>query len=115
VIAHVVLFKPREGLTSEARRDLAEAFATVIRDIPSVRRARVGRRTIHGRAYERLMRIDYQYIAVLEFDDAAGLKVYLDHPAHEHLATQFFAMFEEALMYDFDIKEGSEGIDSLKD
>jgi hypothetical protein len=67
----------------------------------------------HGRAYEALMHVDYQYAALLEFDDVAGLEAYLEHPAHEALGAQFFASFAEALMYDFELKEADEGIAEL--
>ena len=110
MIAHVVLFRPRGDLSPAARHALAEAFETALREIPSIRRARVGMRVLHGRAYEALMHVDYQYAAVLEFDDAAGLRAYLEHPAHQRLASQFFEVFEHALMYDFDLKEGTAGL-----
>lgn len=113
MIAHVVLFRPRGDLSSAGRHALAEAFETALREIPSIRRARVGRRVLHGRAYEALMHVDYQYAAVLEFDDAAGLRAYLEHPAHQQLASQFFDAFEHALMYDFDLKEGTAGLAGL--
>lgn len=113
MIAHVVLFRPRPGLTDIDRRSLADAFNAAIRDIPSIRRARIGPRVTHGRGYEALMRVDYQYAAILEFDDVAGLKAYLEHPVHEALGARFFAMFEEALMYDFEVKDGVEGVEQL--
>jgi hypothetical protein len=107
MIAHVVLFKPRTDLSSDAKRQLADSFEAALKQIPSIRRARVGRRISHGRGYEALMTVDYQYAAILEFDDAAGLKAYLEHPAHQQLGAQFFEMFERALMYDFDLVEGT--------
>jgi hypothetical protein len=113
VIAHVVLFRPRPGLSAGERQSLADAFAAALRDIPSVRRAHVGRRFTHGRGYEPLMRVNYDHAAILEFDDAAGLMAYLEHPAHQQLGERFFSTFEEALMYDFDLSEGAEGIRAL--
>lgn len=107
MIAHVVLFKPRADLSPDAGRQLAASFEAALKQIPSIRRARVGRRIRHGRGYEELMTVDYQYAAVLEFDDAAGLKAYLEHPAHQQLGAQFFEMFEQALMYDFDLADGT--------
>ena len=92
---------------------LADALRAALREIPSVRHARVGRRVTHGRPYEQLMGTDYQYAALLEFDDLAGLKAYLEHPAHEALATCFFRVLEDALMYDYELKEGDVGIDAL--
>ncbi len=112
MIAHVVLFRPRPYLDAAARESLAAAFAAALREIPSIRRARVGRRVRVGRPYEMAMR-DYPYAAVIEFDDAAGLGAYLNHPAHEQLAARFFTAFEEALMYDFDLAEGTDGLASL--
>lgn len=113
MITHLVLFRPRADLSASQRRELADALSTAIRDIPSVRRARVGRRVTHGRAYEQLMRVNYEYAAVLEFDNLDGLKAYLAHPAHEALAARFFEAFEEALMYDYDLNEGSDAVAAL--
>ena len=110
MIAHVVLFKPRGDLSDAARRDLVDALTRALAEIPSIRRSRVGRRVLHGRPYESLMRTNYEYAAILEFDDVAGLEAYLEHPAHEALGAQFFAVFEEALMYDFELKEGAAGV-----
>jgi len=103
VIAHVVLFRPRAELSEHERSALLDAFARAQADIPSIRRTRVGARVTHGRpGYERMMSEDYEYMAILEFDDMAGLEAYLEHPAHKDLAQQFFNAFEVALMYDFE-------------
>jgi len=109
-VTHLVLFRPHPTLTAEQRQGLADALLHALRDIPSVRRARVGARITHGRGYEALMRTDYPYIAMLEFDDAAGLMAYLAHPAHTALGNRFFESFEEALIYDFNVEDGEAGI-----
>ena len=106
MIAHIVLFRPKAQLSPDERSALVAAFARALRDIPAIRRSRVGRRVTHGRGYEQLMREDYEYVALLEFDDLAGLKAYLQHPAHEELAERFFASFDAALMYDYEISDG---------
>ena len=113
MIAHIVLFKPRANLPAEARSRLADSFTAVLREIPTIRRAHVGRRITHGRGYEALMAVDYQFAAVLEFDDAAGLKTYLEHPAHQQLGAAFFEAFEQALMYDFELGEGAAALAGL--
>lgn len=113
MITHVVLFRPRGDLSPAARTELADAFKAVLRKIPSIRRAHVGKRFLHGRAYETRMHVDYQYAAILEFDDPACLQAYLEHPAHQKLASQFSEAFEQALMYDFDLQEGEAGLASL--
>ena len=91
------------------RQGLVDALTRALSDITSIRRARVGRRVRHGRPYESLMRIDYEYAAILEFDDVSGLKAYLEHPAPDALGARFFAAFEDALMYDFEMQEGAAG------
>jgi hypothetical protein len=110
MIAHLVLFRPRAGLTEAARQNLTTSFSRAVREIPSVRRARVGRRITHGRPYEQLMRVDFSYAAVLEFDDLEGLKSYLDHPVHAELAARFFETSAEALIYDFELHDGVEAL-----
>ena len=113
MMLHVVLFRPRPSLGDEARRGLAKAFAHAIDGIPSIKRARIGRRCTHGRPYEQLMRENYTHAAILEFDDLDGLKAYLEHPVHAELGSRFFECFEQALMYDFDVRDGHEGLNAL--
>jgi len=113
MLVHVVLFRPRPDLTAEDRTALVKAFSRALREIPSIRRGRVGRRVTLGRPYEQLMRDNYEYAAVLEFDDLAGLKAYLDHPAHTALAERFFDAFAAALMYDFELTDGIDALDQF--
>ena len=115
MIAHLVLFRPRSDLAAADRSRLIAAFREALGAIPSLRRARIGRRVLHGRSYEALMATHYSHAAVLEFDDVAGLKAYLEHPAHERLGTLFFETFEEALIYDFELGEGEAAIVALAD
>jgi hypothetical protein len=109
LIAHVVLFRLRPEVSFDDRRALLDAWATALKDIPVIRRARVGRRVQIGRSYESLTRLDFPFIAVLEFDDADALRTYLDHPAHEAVATRLFAAIEDTLVYDFEVAADPEG------
>jgi hypothetical protein len=110
---HLVLFRPRADLTNDQRAALASSFELALSAIPAIRRARVGRRVTIGRAYEQLMRSDYPYAAVIEFDDATALRAYLDHPAHQQLAALFFESFDDALIYDFELEEGTAALAAL--
>jgi hypothetical protein len=113
MITHIVLFRPRAGLSNDERAGLANELRTAIRTIPSIRRSRVGRRVTHGRPYEQRPQPDLLYAALLDFDNLAGLKAYLDHPAHEALAARFFDVLDEALIYDFALEEGVDGLTDL--
>jgi hypothetical protein len=110
MIAHVVLFRLRPDVPVAERRALIEAWETALRDIPSIRRALVGRRVRIGRAYEDLIHTDFPFAAILEFDDTDALRAYLDHPAHGPIATRFFAALAETLIYDFEVDESAEGL-----
>jgi hypothetical protein len=113
MILHIVLFRPRKDLSTEARQRLAEALAHAIDEISVIKRVRIGRRRTHGRPYEQLMREDYTHAAVLEFEDLGALRAYLEHPTHADLGARFFECFEQALMYDFDVQDGHAGLTAL--
>ncbi len=110
MIAHIVLFRVRPDMSQTDRHALIDSFATALREIPSIRRARVGRRVRLGRSYEELTRVDLPYAAILEFDDADGVRSYLDHPAHEAISTRFFAAISDTLIYDFEVEGSAEGL-----
>jgi len=115
MIAHVVLFRSKPDVSLEDRQAIIDAFARALREIPSIRRAQVGRRVRVGRSYEQLTRIDMPYAAVLEFDDMAGLRAYLDHPAHGEISRRFFDALADTLIYDFEVEESAEGLRGLLD
>ena len=81
-VAHVVLFTPKATVSPDERAAFLEALETAFDAVPDIRRARVGRRLASDRPYEQLG-TPFEYIAILEFDSAAALRRYLEHPAHE--------------------------------
>ena len=115
MVAHVVLFTPKPGLDAGARQRLAESFQRALREIPTIRRAHIGRRVTHGRLYEQLMTVDYQYAAILEFDSLADLTAYLEHETHDALGALFFESFDVALTYDYEMRDGETGAAALLD
>src|SRR5262245_52496652 len=109
MIPHVILFRLREDVSTAQRQSLIDAFATALREIPSIRRARVGRRIRTGRSYEEAEQPDFLFAAVLEFDDVAGVHEYLDHSAHREIAARFFAAVDGTLIYDFEMESTADG------
>ena len=113
MIAHVVLFRPRPDLATDAIAHLLTSFEKALRDITLVQRAHVGRRVTVGRGYEQMMRADYPYAAVLEFESITALRGYLEHPAHAEIGSAVFAAAADILVYDFEMGPGTEGISSV--
>jgi hypothetical protein len=110
MLAHIVLFTPRSDLSAGDRQRLADALSEALASIPSIRRCRVGRRVKFGVGYEETIEDHYEYVAILDFDDAAGLQAYLIAPAHEELSRQFYATVETNVAYDYELLEGAAGI-----
>jgi hypothetical protein len=109
VIAHVILFTPKPELTQDGRRDLLDSLVAASADIPAIRAFRVGRRVTHGLpGYEQMMRDDYEFAAIVEFDDLDGLKAYLRHPSHASLGRHFTGSALRSLAYDYALVEAEE-------
>ncbi len=102
MVAHVVLLRPRPDLTAAERENVVVALERAARQIPSVRRVRVGRRVRHGAAYEKLSP-DFPFAAIFEFDDLAGLQAYLAAPGHDDLGARFYDSFAAALAIDYEM------------
>ena len=47
------------------------------------------------------MRDDYEFAAIVEFDDMEGLKSYLAHPSHAAIGRHFMASAARSLAYDY--------------
>jgi hypothetical protein len=107
VVAHIVLYRPKPGLDAEARLRFTNALVAARREIPSVRRFHVGQRITDGPSYAMGPLPEFPYVAVIEFEDRAGLLEYLAHPAHASLGQAFGAAVDAALVYDFDMADAS--------
>ena len=106
MIVHVVLFSPKPDLSESDRRALLDALTGAAKGIPSIRRFRVGKRVRHSLpGYEQMMRDDYEFAVIIEFDDLAGLKAYLQHPAHAAVGRHFYTSAAKALAYDYEVSE----------
>lgn len=113
MIAHIVLFRPKADLTADQRRAFVTALEHAFGSIPLIKRARVGRRLVMGRQYDQQNTHDFPFVAVLEFDSEAGLRGYLEHPAHEMLGAQFYVTSDAAFVFDYELLEGRQVRDLL--
>ena len=102
MISHMVLFRPKANLSTAERQALVNALEHAVVGIPSIKRARFGKRILLNRqGYETQMAEHYEYSAIIDFDTEADLRAYLDHPAHVELATRLSRSADAMLAYDF--------------
>lgn len=111
MIAHIVLLSVRPDLSRADLERAAETLVRAAREIPGIRRFRVGRRITHGvRGYEQQMVTNFDYALLLEFDDRSALTDYLRAPAHEALGHLFSTATSSALAYDYEIVEPADAL-----
>jgi len=105
VIAHIVLLQPKPDLTEQQRADALDTIRTSAANLPDVR-LRLGRRVKHGLpGYEQLMPQDFEFALIVEVDDVAALKRYLQAPAHNAIGSLFYTHAAAALAYDYELEE----------
>jgi hypothetical protein len=101
MISHVVLFRTHRDLPSHERDGLLTAFERAVRDIPSVRGVRAGRRVLFGAGYERAAPESVEVLVAIDFEDLGGLRDYLEHPVHVELAERFGRACADSMIFDF--------------
>ena len=108
MMLHVVLYEMRPDLSDGDRARLHRTVESSLQAIPAVRRWTVGRRAELGLSYEPRMHPGFGYAAVVEFDDRAALRDYLEHPGHADLAALFWSCSERTLVFDYEVIAGSD-------
>jgi hypothetical protein len=104
MIAHVILFRPRPDMSPGERQAVLDGLAAAAIDIPSIRRLRIGRRVRHGRpGYEQMMREDFEYAVIVEFDSMKDLTAYLEHPHHSAIGAHFTVSAAAGVAYDYEV------------
>lgn len=99
VIAHIVLFKPKDDLTAERTRLFAQQLRRTMCEIGSVARAHVGKRVEIDSGWPREFGdTAYEYSAVIEFADESGLVQYLRNPLHLELGRLFWENCESTVV-----------------
>ena len=84
---------------------MLEGIRAVVQACPAVKTCRIGRRVRHGLpGYEQTMSRDYAFALMLDFNDADGLRTYLQHPLHEAIGGFFTSGASSSLAYDYEMQ-----------
>lgn len=106
MVVHIVLFNPKLGLTADQLRSFAQSIQDATRTIGTVRRALVGKAVQVVPSYPRSLGDQtYEFAAVLEFDDAAALEAYLEHPSHRVLGRLFWDNCASAIVMEAELRD----------
>lgn len=105
LLLHLVLFSPHPTLSRSEREAMASAMERAFTEIPGMARVRVGRRRVLGTSYDDLSPVQFEFVAMLEFETLESLQTYLRHPAHTGLSQSFRSCAKVAFAHDFDIVE----------
>lgn len=103
-LVHVVLLKVKADSSSGETQALIDDATAQLAKIKGVRGLWAGKPAAKGTPDAAS---DYTVALVLAFDDAAGLKAYLNDPAHTKFADKHLKLWETPRVYDFEPKKAA--------
>ncbi|HUK36818.1 MAG TPA: Dabb family protein [Vicinamibacterales bacterium] len=110
MISHVVLFRTKADLSGDERTALIASFERAMREIPTVRSVRVGKRIAVGAGYEQRAVDGVEFLVAIDFDDVIDLQTYLEHPAHAELAERFNRTCVTTMILDVVVTQDASGV-----
>ncbi len=84
MLRHVALFRWKPGTTDEQVAAVKDALEALPAQVPTIRSYAVGPDL-------RLGEDRWDFAVVASFEDARGYQAYVDHPAHQAVATELIA------------------------
>ncbi len=96
MVDHLVLFAVREGASAEEVEDLLASIRGLKDEVPGVVDLSVGE-DFSGRSGE------YTHALFARFEDAAGLQVYMGHPAHLAVVEKLNATTTGRIVADYEV------------
>ena len=99
--AHVVVFRMKEDAPKDAVEKAIADCRELLAKVPSVRSVRAGRPAAEGTPD--VPKMQYDFALLVLFEDAAGLKAYIDHPLHVKFVQKHGPNFnmEKLQVFDF--------------
>ena len=106
MIAHIVLFRPKPGLSQDQLRSFAQSVKATIEGSEGLRRGTVGKTIAIDSGYSRhLDNSTYPFAAVLEFESRDALVKYLVKPAHQALGRLFWEYCDGTVVTEFESED----------
>jgi hypothetical protein len=102
---HVVVFRMKEDAPKDAVEKAIADCRELLAKVPSVRSVRAGRPAAEGTPD--VPKMQYDFALLVLFEDAAGLKAYIDHPLHVKFVQKHGSNFNMEKLQIFDFMDQS--------
>jgi len=102
---HVVVFRMKEDAPKDAVEKALADCRELLAKVPSVRSVRAGRPAAEGTPD--VPKMQYDFALLVLFEDAAGLKAYIDHPLHVKFVQKHGPNFNMEKLQVFDFMDQS--------
>ena len=102
VTVHTVIFRMKKDAPADAADKVVADCHAMLETIPTVRILKVGRPLPADQATPKVAAQDYDVALVIFFDDAAGLKTYLEHDTHQAFVKKYGPYFDMDKLQVFD-------------
>jgi len=98
---HTVIFHLKKDAPADTAEKVIADCHVMLETIPTVRGVKAGRPAPEGESTPKVAVRDYDVALVVFFDDAAGLKTYLNHETHLKFVSTYQQYFDKVEVYDF--------------
>ena len=102
---HAVIFRLKKDAPADAVEKVVSDCHAMLETIPTVRVLKVGRPSPEDQSTPKVAARDYDVALVIFFDDAAGLKTYLEHEMHLAFVKKYGAYFDMDKLQVFDFSD----------
>jgi hypothetical protein len=102
-VVHTVIFYLKEGAPSGTADEIVADCHEMLAKIPTVRHLKAGR-PLEGA--QRPAKKDFALALVILFDDAEGLKTYIDHPLHKGFVAKHGKHIDLGKLVGYDFTDG---------
>lgn len=107
MISHIVLFEPKPELTQNDYLLFAQQLGSVLRNVPGVIRAEIGRAVdVDSGQRRNFGGHTYNFSAVITFSGEEDLVAYLNHPEHIELGRLFWEYCRSTVVMEAQIVDG---------
>lgn len=102
---HAVIFRMKKDAPPDAVEKVISDCHVMLETIPSVRVLKVGRPSPEDQSTPKVAARDYDVGLIVFFDDAAGLKTYLEHETHLAFVKKYGPYFDMDKLQVFDFSD----------